>query len=840
MIKTAFDAQRFQWQRNTVDQLPKHDLFFGTPVNTSFAGFPIGDGDMGSLLWLEKDGFHIHVNKCDLWNDAPAGVTPDDEIFCSGRDEALTSLRHGGEITVGFDCPIFEYLYQKDFSARLSLSDATVRINAETPFGALTAKAFADAKSHTSVLRIELNMKEGVAPQLRLARWGSRNLWRWYAQQKFAPSTGLDGTEAFADGNLLFITQELNASCFCIGLAVESAASVSCSERINAHVCGLRLQKDTKQRFTLYYSIALGADRLQAKESCRKRLLTAVSRGANALYDDHKTAWETFWNRSFVSLPDDYVENIWYLYLYYMNSESRGAYPPHFTCGLWGAYHDFIPWNYYFHYNMQHLYAPLGAAGHGELAENYYAMRRAGLDTARLYAKRVKKAQGAFYHDVSDRFGRCADYDSDNCTPGAQIAMQMYRHWRYTGDETFLNDTVLPVMKGAAAFYLSILQKEDDGYYHIHGTTAYEGNRPTDDTLTDLVMVRALFTAYSAFADASMKTRIHDVLSALPPPVTLPLSPEDWDGETFTRGIGTGRKPYGDKTVFSAGLRDGAPVRIMKKEPEYGFPDIELCPLYPAGIFGLKDRGTPLFDTMRNQILLGSGTDMQWSMYPVYLARMGMADELQGMVRTMLDLWQRFPNGMGCEAGMVPAFNAAQWNHVKNVETQTVTKMSPEPFAHFDFETVPIIAQSVNDALLQSHEGVLRLCPAVKKTDSVALSLYAQGGFLVTAEVGPDGVVATVENLHGEDCFLILPAHLDPKDLFFYLMSDGVLEETKIRSVKKGRENTLDLCCKKGDCLLISSVPKEELRFCPPEKAPENRNMKECGRACLGSPRLPK
>ena len=136
MIKTAFDAHRFKWQRNTVDRLPMHDLFFGTPVNTAFAGFPIGDGDMGSLLWLEKDGFHIHVNKCDLWNDAPAGVTSDDEIFCSGRDEALTSLRHGGEITVGFDCPIFEYLYQKDFSARLSLSDATVRINAETPFGA--------------------------------------------------------------------------------------------------------------------------------------------------------------------------------------------------------------------------------------------------------------------------------------------------------------------------------------------------------------------------------------------------------------------------------------------------------------------------------------------------------------------------------------------------------------------------------------------------------------------------------------------------------------------------------------------------------------------------------
>ena len=203
-----------------------------------------------------------------------------------------------------------------------------------------------------------------------------------------------------------------------------------------------------------------------------------------------------------------------------MNSASRGEYPPHFTQMLWGFRRDYVPWVYYFHYNLQHLYQPLDAAGHGVLAQNYYALRRNGLDAAYRYAAAKKdgvisERKGAFYHDVTDRYGRGANYDSLNCTCGAQIAMQLWRHARYCGDRRFLEETALPVMRGVVEFYLDLLTQEADGIWHIHGTTPYEGNPVTDDSLTDLVMIRALFPAYLPYADEEMREKAEVILPSL-------------------------------------------------------------------------------------------------------------------------------------------------------------------------------------------------------------------------------------------------------------------------------------------------------------------------------------
>lgn len=45
-------------------------------------------------------------------------------------------------------------------------------------------------------------------------------------------------------------------------------------------------------------------------------------------------------------------------------------------------------------------------------------------------------------------------------------------------------------MEGAAKLYLSLLQKGDDGLYHLSGTTAYEGNPPCQDAITDIAAIK--------------------------------------------------------------------------------------------------------------------------------------------------------------------------------------------------------------------------------------------------------------------------------------------------------------------------------------------------------------
>ena len=845
-MNTFYDPNTKQWRNGAALRLPRHDLFFGTPEHRPTAGIPIGDGDTGSLLWLEKDGVHIHVNKCDLWQDAPPGVTWDDTCYCSGHEEELTCCRHAGEITLRLNSPAFEYLYQKAFTARLSLTDAAALLDSETPFGAVHARAFAE--NGVTALSCEVTSAEGEAPEIRLSRWGSRNLWRWYCQQKFVPETGLDGTQSYARDDGLFITQELNATRFCIGLRLVTEETPERVYRPNGHSAAIRLENAPAHRFTLFWTVKTGDTVEQAKDACRKALDEAAEKGEAALYEAHRAAWASFWERSYLSVPDDYLENIWYLYLYYMNSESRGAYPPHFTSGLWGFYHDYIAWNYYFHYNEQHMYIPLEQAGHPELADNYFALRRNGVEKNRLYAQIVKGKKGIFLHDVTDRFGRGAEYDLLNVTPGAQAAMQMWRHWRYTGDEAFLRGTALPFMREVVCFYLDMFNKEEDGLYHIHGTTAYEGNAPTDDTLTDIVMARTLFSAYLPYAEPEQKAAMEDVLAHLPQDLVLPLeNPEDWDGETFSYGIGKGQRPVGEGKVFGIGYRDGAPVRKSYGEPDcpkrgYGFPDIEFVTLYPTGETGLKDRGTPVFDVMTNQTLLHETGEQtgHWNMLPIYLARMGMGEELYKTARAMLSNYQGFPNGFNAEGGEVGTLmrDAPAFYNVTNTLNGEKHLLRSDEFVHFDFETEPIIAEALAEGLLQSHEGLLRLCPAAALP--VSFRLFAEGGFAVGAELTEQGFVVTVESLRGEPCYLALPECFAGTPAFACIApKDGGFVPTDVKKTVLGRETVYDLSAlQAGETLLLTSVPMETLTPVTPPKEAPNADMKQCGRAVLGSPAL--
>ena len=851
MLDTAYDLKSKRSVQKTTDLLPGHDLYFGTPLHQPWAGLPLGDGDIGSLVWMEHDGIHIHIGKTDLWQDALPNTTYDDICYASGWEECHTMQKHAGEITVRFDSPLFDYMYQKAYHARLALADAHAGLHADTPLGTVDARVFASSEAHTTVMHLHLISEEGEAPEIRLARWGSRTLWKWYGQQKKAPALGLDGTESIVNEHRMYITQELNATKFCVGLAMLCDTAPRLAERKNCHESFWLMPRKNEYDITLYWTVQTGETTEDAKVSCDRTLDDAIRTGEDALFASHSRAWAEFWNKSYLRIADDYIENLYYLYLYYMNSESRGAYPPHFTQGVWGWYHDYLPWVFYFHYNMQHLYAPLDAAGHGDLGDNYYDMRRNGLDVARLYAQIAKGGKhGAFYHDVCDRYSRGADWHMNNVSCASQIGMQMYRHYRYTGDTAFLHSHALPVMHAAAEYYLDILEMGEDGLYHTHDTTCYEGNLLLNDTITDNAMIRALFSALIPHTeDEALRGKYEDVLSHLPPFETVPLTlGNDWDGTHFLFGVGRGRVPVGRGEVFAMGYdNDGKRYRktfgTTDPEPDNlgddAFPDAELAPLYPSGVLGLKDRGTHFFETMQNQILLHPYIYAHWGMLPIFCARMGMADEFLEASHRAIEAFQHFPCGFNVENdGEFPA--VGKFLNVYNTLTDDRSKLRQDAFIHFDFETVPVIMQGLTDALLQSHEGCVRICPAIRAEDSVSYSLFAEGGFSVFAEVTADSCVVAVTSQRGNPLYLDLPPYLDRDVLYAYRAeqdADFVPCDTNI--MVRGQDHLLDFSdLRAGETVLVTSVPLEKLALGKGKVSVPNDDMKQHGTAYLGLPRL--
>lgn len=830
---------------DTSDYIKKHDIIYGSPLCDPLAGLPIGDGDIGSLLWLEEDGLHININKTDLWDKSSF----DDDCCCSGIQEDLTCLRHGGEVTVKFNSPCFDLTYQKEFEGRLRLSSATAEINSATAFSDIKIKAFASNESKVTAVKFNVITAEDESPEISFIRYGSKNSWRWYSQISDRPEAGLTGTETKALGKRVYITQKLNGTIFCLGFSLVINDDLS-AERINSHVAKVVLKSKKEQEFILYYNISLGENEHDAANKCREILDKAEIKGYDSIFSRHKASWANFWNKSFIKIPDEYIENLWYLSLYYSQSECRGAYAPHFTNGIWGFKHDFVPWTYYFHYNMQHMYAPLEASGHGDLAENYYKMRRKGLSIAYEYAKQKKNKKGAFYHDVTDYLGRCAEYDSDNCTPGPQIALAMYRHYKMNGDEGFLKNSALPVMKGTAEFYLDLLgEKEGDGLYHIHGTTAYEGTPLFDDTITDYVSIKALFNALISlndeFVSKEEKEVYSEVLNNLPDYLYSSLyEGEEIENGIIKLGIGKGQKVNNNGEVLAIGKLKGKTMRKTfgdYSRDYYGFPDTEMSPLYPAGIIGIKDKGTRVYEAIKNSILIHHEPKdcMNWCMMPQYLARIGMSDLLFPYLRKTVSSWQTFPNGLGVDGGgaVEDAKLRFKYNHAKDCDTEYHTYLEGFYFRHFDMEALPIIASAVNEALLQSYDGVIRILPTIKKEENTAFTLYAEGGFKVSCEAINGALNILIEKLRNESCLIKLPEFTDRETLKYYKVSDGKCAEFTPEFINTGSEEVISLkeSFIKGDKLFITNGKAAEVSA---YETKENLMWKTCGKAQLGTPPL--
>ena len=50
--------------------LSKHDLVYKIPAYEGFEGFPVGNGDLGGMVWNTNNGVEVQINKSDLFDQA--------------------------------------------------------------------------------------------------------------------------------------------------------------------------------------------------------------------------------------------------------------------------------------------------------------------------------------------------------------------------------------------------------------------------------------------------------------------------------------------------------------------------------------------------------------------------------------------------------------------------------------------------------------------------------------------------------------------------------------------------------------------------------------------------
>ena len=793
-INSSFNPSTFSWNVEWPGRISQYDLVYKSPPVDPMQGIALGNGEVAALVWCEESKIIIIVNKGDLWDDSKS----DKPETWTEKYDNYTTQKQACRIEIDFKFPVFNTLYLSDFKGRLSLADAKLLLDGSSPFGHFAFKVFIDHQSGLLLCDLESSFKEEVPIKVSVERFGSRTFSMWYTRMRRDAEIGLAGTEASVEDKTVYISQKLATGNFAVaGSVIHTNGLTVTTKREHSRLASIELngKKDKQVQLAFAVSSPVMSDPIVEV----KKMVALSDNELLAKSSAHSAYWKSIWNRSFVDYADDYLNNLWYLTMYYAHASQGGKYPGRFNNGLWGWNHDIQQWNFYFHWNQQQLYWPLNAAGFHNLINPYLDFRFNSLRFAKKDAKDFYKSEGAFISDVTNRNGynRIDNDVKDNHTPVAEIALDFWRQYQFTNDKIFLKEKAIPFILEAAKFFQSLLVKGNDGLYHAKEGTGYEGHIKLRDGLTELVYARTLFTVVlealkTAGMDSPEKNIYKDIVDHLALIPIVNVSPslisKDEKGFIINTGIFKGYPAPGNQIVAAGwGIKEKnwLTTWYQTDDPQYSylltedeknnksaefkiyegiFPAVPWVPVFPSGLVGLKQKNESLFKVMTSTLRLYGTENMGWEQVPIVMARLGLTKELAINLKQFPAKWQFFVNGWGHISSEVEqdahGTSYFKTNPVSIIGSTTGEKvpLPAWPFRHMSMEAMSVMATAMNESLLQSQEGIIRLFPAFDLSKDGRFTLHAQGGFIVSSEI-KSGKIAwvAIKSINGNECKFELP-----------------------------------------------------------------------------------
>ncbi|MCA1218970.1 glycosyl hydrolase family 95 catalytic domain-containing protein [Streptomyces sp. 8L] len=420
-----------------------------------------------------------------------------------------------------------------------------------------------------------------------------------------------------------------------------------------------------------------------------KNALNAVkSTGYTKTLSDYQNWWHSFWQKSFVQYSNssgdaDYLENAYYLGTYMIAAGGYANYPFHFINGDFRATDDNTKWsNAYWYWNQRDVYNSFLASNHADMMatfNNLYSRNSAAL---KAYTKTRYNVDGLWVPETMGWDGNArgtvnSDYTKNILSTGTEAAENMYAQYQYTNDTAYLRNTAYPFMRDVATFYANMLSKDASGTYYMANSNAHETYWNVPNAITDLAAVRSLFpaairTAKQLGQDSDLAARWQDILDH------LIAYPSDASKNTYLPHTPPIAQTRNDENVASELVWPYSVTGI-------GYPDQQ------KAVNTWNTRPFPY--------------DNVWANDAVQAARLGLGDQAYDGMKKMLQKYQNYPNGL-----------TANTNGV--------------------FEYLGVNLSAMNESLLQSYNGKIRVFPAIPSDPSFTgkFTLQASGGFTVSSE----------------------------------------------------------------------------------------------------------
>lgn len=453
---------------------------------------------------------------------------------------------------------------------------------------------------------------------------------------------------------------------------------------------------------------------------CEEEITGLTAEKISALRRRHETWWRDFWEESSISVQEEpLVERYWYMSHYLMACCcGSGKFAP----GLFGNWvtTDTPAWcgDYHLNYNYEAPWWGLYSSNHISLTEPYDRPLLEYMQKSELAARR-KLGCGGLYTlvGIGPRGLRTAALETEDGkddinywgqkSNASYAALNMLMRFYYTYDGDYTLETAYRYLERTADFWLDYLEWDGKRYVIrndcIHESPCPDGKGDTNPILS-LGLIRALFQGLIDICD------------------TFGL--KNWKRERWSHAL-----KY--ISVFPVMERNGRTVfRLSEEGMDWNDGNsLAIQHVFPAGCIGLGSPG-PLLQIARNTY-----EEMdRWDDYNAFATYFPAGVRLGVSSGEIL----RHLNEQLREHGMTNGFIFYGGGGIECCSTVPVT---------------------LNEMLMQSHEGVIRLFPVWNLEKEAAFrNLRAYGAFLVSAEVG-GGVVGKVEIVSekGRDCTVEFP-----------------------------------------------------------------------------------
>ncbi|MEN7550969.1 glycoside hydrolase family 95-like protein [Rapidithrix thailandica] len=672
-----------------------HDLSFSQLPSRWDEALPLGNGMVGALLWQKGKNLRLSLDRADLWDLRPMENLDSEKMKFHWVYEQWKNNNYR-EVQQQFDVP-----YDK--------SPAPSKI----PAGALEF----DIQALGEVASVQLHLKEAIseihwkngAKMLSFVHATEPIGWFYFEGAKvspeiIAPAYSLEGEAGETNP---VEGQDLRRLGYPKGKITKGENSLVYEQEGWG---GFRYQVTTRWQKTEKgilgcWSIHSEYPQWEKQDTALEATEVAMNGGFSSAWQSHRQWWKHFWSKSSIELPDKILEKQWYREIYKFGSAARQGAPPISLQAVWTADNGKLPpWKGDFHHdlNTQLSYWPAYSGNHLEEEQGFIDWLWKHRNTFKEYTKNYFETNGLNVPGVTtlegQPMGGWIQY-SFGPTVSAWLAQHFYWHWRYSMDPVFLEEKAYPWLKEVAIHFDELSVKEEQGMRKLPISSSpeiHDNSREAwfgQTTNFDLALIRWTFDKAAELATELGKEKEarkwKAILAEWP---ELDIDPES--GLTFAP-----EHPYESSHRHFSHLMGFHPLGLVDWSN------------------GAKDREI-IRKTLNN--LEEKGSDW-WVGYSFsWLGNLkARAMDGEGAAKALKTFAKSFclPNSF----------------HVNG--DQSGKGFSKFTYRPFTLEGNFAFASGIQEMLIQSHSGVVRLFPAIPADwQEVAFEqLRAQGAFVISA-----------------------------------------------------------------------------------------------------------